>query len=216
MENKTMIDMNIIVYTYVKKFPFFNLNVGARIFRINGFTYMSQNSYSCDLVQMNELENIDFDDFVNCKYFEKETKIEKLPVYKQGDFIVIVDNKSNSKDKSVQKNNIYSVVSNKRIKYKYIDNLSYTIKVRNVNTGKEEEVSSDKILGKTRQYWFLNSHGTVSSTYFLFNTDNDAYRILTNNVFYSYEEANNALEKINMKIDDKTKIISNAINKNIL
>lgn len=220
-----------IVYNYVKELPLFNLILGDKIIRIGNKSYIRTNVNS-NLTRKTYLDDINLDDFTFLGYFEKTIGCVDLPTFNEGDFVVTSDDIANAK-KIVPNptcgNQVHKVIGIRIMKYKYNGKLASTIKIKNVNTGKEQEISSDKIVCKTSQYWFLNSHGSVSATYFWLKPYDDAFRITTNNVYYSHEEACKAIAKFSLDIDNKAKtlnpnnvdlgramLIDNAASKNIL
>lgn len=220
-----------IVYNYVKKLPLFNLILGDKIIRIGNKSYIRTNVNS-NLTRKTYLDDINLDDFTFLGYFEKTIGCVDLPTFNEGDFVVTSDDIANAKKivpNPACSNQVHKVIDIKNIKYKYNGKLASTIKIKNVNTGKEQEITVDKIVCKTSKYWFLNSHGSVSATYFWLKPNDDAFRITTNNVYYSHEEAHKAITNFRLDIDNKAKtlnpnnidlgramLINNAASKNIL
>lgn len=222
-----------IVYNYVRELPLFNLNLGDKIIRIGNKSYIRTNTNN-NLIRKAYLDDINLDDFAFLGYFEKTEKTVEcvdLPNFNEGDFVVTSDDIANAKKivpNPTCSNQVHKVIGI-NMKYRYNCKLSSTIKIKNVNTGKEQEITVDKIVCKTSKYWFLNSHGIVSATYFWFKPNDDAFRIATNNVYYSHEEAHKAITNFRLDIDNKAKtlnpnnidlgramLIDNAASKNIL
>lgn len=220
-----------IVYNYVKALPLFNLNLGDKIIRIGNKSYIRTNVNS-NLTRKAYLDDINLDDFAFLGYFEKTIECADLQTFKEGDFVVTSGDIANAKKivpNPTCSNQVHKVIDTKNMKYRYNCKLSNTIKIKNVNTGKEQEITVDKIVCKTSKYWFLNSHGSVSATYFWLKPNDDAFRIATNNVYYSHEEAHKAITNFRLDIDNKANtlnpnnidlgramLIDNAASKNIL
>ena len=74
------------------------------------------------------------------------------------------------------------------------------MEVRDVNNGKMEIVNTDDIVSDTRKYWFLNSKGQVSCTYYWLNPVADLYRRKTKNMYYSHDDALKSLKIIERDI----------------
>lgn len=71
-----------------------------------------------------------------------------------------------------------------------------------------EIVNTDDIVSDTRKYWFLNSKGQVSCTYYWLNPVADLYRSKTNNIYYSYNHAVSALQTIEYNINNDAAVLS--------
>ena len=82
------------------------------------------------------------------------------------------------------------------------------MEVRDVSNGKMEIVNTDDIVGDTRKYWFLNSKGQVSCTYYWMNPVADLYRNNTNNIYYSHKDAVSALQTIEHNINNDAAVLS--------
>ena len=82
------------------------------------------------------------------------------------------------------------------------------MEVRDVNTGKMEIINTDDVVCNTRKYWFLNSKGQVSCTYYWMNPVADLYRSKTNNIYYSNKDAASALQAIEYNINNDAAVLS--------
>lgn len=82
------------------------------------------------------------------------------------------------------------------------------MEVKDVNSGKIEIVNTDDIVSDTRKYWFLNSKGQVSCTYYWMNPVADLYRSKTNNIYHSHKDAVSALQTIEYNINNDAAVLS--------
>lgn len=149
-----------IVYNYVKELPLFNLILGDKIIRIGNKSYIRTNVNN-NLIRKAYLDDINLDDFTFLGYFEKTVECVDLPTFNEGDFVVTSDDIANAKKivpNPTCSNQVHKVIGIKNMKYRYNSKLVSAIKIKNVNTGKEREITVDKIVCKTSKYWFLNSH----------------------------------------------------------
>lgn len=82
------------------------------------------------------------------------------------------------------------------------------MEVKDVNSGKMEIVNTDDVVSDTKKYWFINSKGQVSCTYYWMNPVADLYRSKTNNIYYSYNDAVSALQTIEYNINNDAAVLS--------
>ena len=82
------------------------------------------------------------------------------------------------------------------------------MEVKDVNSGKMEIVNTDDVVCNTRKYWFLNSKGQVSCTYYWMNPVADLYRSKTANIYYSNKDAVSALQTIEYNINNDAAVLS--------
>ena len=71
-----------------------------------------------------------------------------------------------------------------------------------------EIVNTDDIVSDTRKYWFLNSKGQVSCTYYWMNPVADLYRSKINNIYHSHGHAVSALQTIEYNINNDAAVLS--------
>lgn len=203
------------VYKYVKANPLINLNVNDRVYVVNGFTFLS-NQYG--VIRKDCLRDINFEDLVKIGLFDKTITNFNISNYSKGDLIVLSDNKDKAREVSASnptKNRIVeitkepSVIIPPRKGYEKAPlRFIQEMEVRDVNNGKMEIVNTDDIVSDTRKYWFLNSKGQVSCTYYWLNPIADLYRSKTNNIYYSHNHAVSALQTIEYNINNDAAVLS--------
>lgn len=202
------------VYKYVKANPLIKLNVNDRIYVVNGVTFLS-NQYG--VTRKDCLRDINFEDLVKIGLFDKTITNFNISNYSKGDLIVLSDNKDKAREVSASnptKNRVVEITKEPTI---VISRKAYVkgplrfiqeMEVRDVNTGKMEIVNTDDIVSDTRKYWFLNSKGQVSCTYYWLNPVADLYRSKTNNIYYSHNHAVSALQTIEYNINNDAAVLS--------
>lgn len=202
------------VYKYVKANPLIKLNVNDRVYVVNGFTFLS-NQYG--VTRKDCLRDINFEDLTKIGLFDKTITNFNISNYSKGDLIVLSDNKDKAREVSASnptKNRVVEITKEPTI---VIPRKGYgrsplrfiqEMEVKDVNNGKMEIVNTDDIVSDTRKYWFLNSKGQVSCTYYWLNPVADLYRSKTNNIYYSYNHAVGALQTIEYNINNDAAVLS--------
>lgn len=202
------------VYKYVKANPLIKLNVNDKVYVVNGFTFL-ENQYG--VTRKDCLRDINFEDLTKIGLFDKTITNFNISNYSKGDLIVLSDNKDKAKEVSASnptKNRVVEITKEPTI---VISRKGYgkaplrfiqEMEVRDVNNGKTEIVNTDDIVSDTRKYWFLNSKGQVSCTYYWLNPVADLYRSKTNNIYYSHSHAVTALHTIEYNINNDAAVLS--------
>ena len=202
------------VYKYVKANPLIKLNVNDRVYVVNGFTFLS-NQYG--VTRKDCLRDINFEDFTKIGLFDKTITNFNISNYSKGDLIVLSNNKDKAREVSASnptKNRVVEITKEPTV---VIPRKGYgksplrfiqEMEVRDVNNGKMEIVNTDDIVSDTRKYWFLNSKGQVSCTYYWSNPVADLYRSKTNNIYYSHNHAVSALQTIEYNINNDAAVLS--------
>lgn len=202
------------VYKYVKANPLIKLNVNDRVYVVNGFTFLS-NQYG--VTRKDCLRDINFEDLTKIGLFDKTITNFNISNYSKGDLIVLSDNKDKAKRVSASnpiKNRVVEITKEPTV---VIPRKGYgrsplrfiqEMEVKDVNNGKMEIVNTDDIVSDTRKYWFLNSKGQVSCTYYWLNPVADLYRSKTNNIYYSHNHAVGALQTIEYNINNDAAVLS--------
>ena len=202
------------VYKYVKANPLIKLNVNDRVYVVNGFTFLS-NQYG--VTRKDCLRDIKCEDLTKIGLFDKTITNFNISNYSKGDLIVLSDNKDKAREVSASnptKNRVVEITKEPTV---VIPRKGYgnsplrfiqEMEVRDVNSGKMEMVNTDDIVSYTRKYWFLNSKGQVSCTYYWLNPVADLYRSKTNNIYYSHKDAVSALQTIEYNINNDAAVLS--------
>lgn len=202
------------VYKYVKANPLIKLNVNDRVYVVNGFTFLS-NQYG--VTRKDCLRDINFEDLTKIGLFDKTITNFNISNYSKGDLIVLSDNKDKAREVSASnptKNRVVEITKEPTV---VIPRKGYVrsplrfiqeMEVRDVNNGKMEIANTDDIVSDTRKYWFLNSKGQVSCTYYWLNPVVDLYRSKTNNIYYSHNHAVSALQTIEYNINNDAAVLS--------
>ena len=204
----------VYVYKYVKANPLIKLNVNDKVYMVNGIAFLS-NQYG--VTKKDCLKDINFEDLAKIGLFEKTITNFNMSNYSKGDLVVLSNNKDKAKEVSVSnptKNRVVEIIKEPTIviprkgygkaPLRFIQEMG----VRDVNTGKMEIVNTDDIVCNTRKYWFLNSKGQVSCTYYWMNPVADLYRNNTNNIYYSHKDAVSALQAIEHNINNDAAVLS--------
>lgn len=202
------------VYKYVKANPLIKLNVNDKVYVVNGFTFLS-NQYG--VTRKDCLRDINFEDLTKIGLFDKTITNFNISNYSKGDLIVLSDNKDKAREVSASnptKNRVVEIIKEPTIvilqkgygkaPLRFIQEME----VRDVNNGKTEIVNTDDIVSDTRKYWFMNSKGQVSCTYYWLNPVADLYRSKTNNIYYSHNHAVSALQTIEYNINNDAAVLS--------
>lgn len=204
----------VSVYKYIKANPLIKLNVDDKVYVVNGFTFLS-NQYG--VTRKDCLKDINFEDLTKIGLFNKTITNFNMSNYFKGDLIVLSDNKDKAREVSASnptKNRVVEITKEPTV---VIPRKGYgkaplrfiqEMEVRDVNNGKMEIVNTDDIVSDTRKYWFLNSKGQVSCTYYWLNPVADLYRSRTNNIYYSHNHAVSALHTIEFNINNDAAVIS--------
>ena len=204
----------VYVYKYVKANPLIKLNVNDKVYMVNGIAFLS-NQYG--VTRKDCLKNINFEDLVKIGLFEKTINNFNMSNYSKGDLIVLSDNKDKAREVSASnptKNRVVEIIKEPTV---IIPRKGYgrsplrfiqEMEVRDVSNGKMEIVNTDDIVGDTRKYWFLNSKGQVSCTYYWMNPVADLYRSKTNNIYHSHKDAVSALQTIEYNINNDAAVLS--------
>lgn len=202
------------VYKYVKANPLIKLNVNDKVYVVNGFTFLS-NQYG--VTRKDCLRDINFEDLTKIGLFDKTITNFNISNYSKGDLIVLSDNKDKAREVSASnpiKNRVVEITKEPTV---VIPRKGYSksplrfiqeMEVRDVNNGKMKIVNTDDIVSDTRKYWFLNSKGQVSCTYYWLNPVADLYRSKTNNIYYSHNHAVSALQTIEYNINNDAAVLS--------
>lgn len=202
------------VYKYVKSNPLIKLNVNDRVYVVNGFTFLS-NQYG--VTRKDCLRDINFEDLTKIGLFEKTINNFNMSNYSKGDLIVLSDNKDKAREVSASnpiKNRVVEITKEPSV---VIPRKGYgrsplrfiqEMEVKDVSNGKMEIVNTDDIVSDSRKYWFLNSKGQVSCTYYWMNPVADLYRSKTNNIYHSHKDAVSALQTIEYNINNDAAVIS--------
>ena len=204
----------VYVYKYVKANPLIKLNVNDKVYVVNGIVFLS-NQYG--VTRKDCLKDINFEDLVKIGLFEKTITNFNISDYSKGDLVVLSNNKDKAKEVSASnptKNRVVEIIKEPTM---VIPRKGYgkaplrfiqEMEVRDVNTGKMEIVNTDDVVCNTRKYWFLNSKGQVSCTYYWLNPVADLYRSKTNNIYYSHKHAVSALQNIEYNINNDAAVLS--------
>lgn len=204
----------VSVYKYVKANPLIKLNVNDRVYVVNGFTFLS-NQYG--VTRKDCLRDINFEDLTKIGLFDKTITNFNISNYSKGDLIVLSNNKDKAREVSASnptKNRVVEITKEPTV---VIPRKGYgksplrfiqEMEVKDVNNGKMEIVNTDDIVSDTRKYWFLNSKGQVSCTYYWLNPVADLYRSKTNNIYYSHNHAVSALQTIEYNINNDAAVLS--------
>ena len=202
------------VYKYVKANPLIKLNVNDKVYIVNGFTFLS-NQYG--VTRKDCLKDINFEDLAKIGLFDKTITNFNISNYSKGDLIVLSNNKDKAREVSASnptKNRVVEIIKEptvvipRNVYSKSPLRFIQEMEVRDVNNGKMEIVNTDDIVSDTRKYWFLNSKGQVSCTYYWLNPVADLYRSKTNNIYYSHNHAVSALQTIEYNINNDAAVIS--------
>ena len=202
------------VYKYVKANPLIKLNVNDKVYVVNGFTFLS-NQYG--VTRKDCLKDINFEDLAKIGLFDKTITNFNISNYSKGDLIVLSDNKDKAREVSASnptKNRIVEIIKEptvvipRNVYSKSPLRFIQEMEVRDVNNGKMEIVNTDDIVSDTRKYWFINSKGQVSCTYYWLNPVADLYRSKTNNIYYSHNHAVSALQTIEYNINNDAAVLS--------
>lgn len=202
------------VYKYVKANPLIKLNVNDKVYVVNGIVFLS-NQYG--VTRKDSLKDINFEDLVKIGLFEKTITNFNISNYSKGDLIVLSNNKDKAKEVSASnptKNRVVEITKEPTIVIprkgygKVPLRFTQEMEVRDVNTRKMEIINTDDVVCNTRKYWFLNSKGQVSCTYYWMNPVADLYRSNTNNIYYSNKDAVSALQNIEYKINNDAAVLS--------
>ena len=204
----------VYVYKYVKANPLIKLNVNDKVYVVNDIVFLS-NQYG--VTRKDSLKDINFEDLAKIGLFEKTITNFNISNYSKGDLIVLSDNKDKAKEVSASnptKNRVVEITKEPtiviprkgygKVPLRFIQEME----VKDVNSGKMEIVNTDDIVCDTRKYWFLNSKGQVSCTYYWMNPVADLYRSKTNNIYYSNKDAVSALQNIEYKINNDAAVLS--------
>lgn len=202
------------VYKYVKANPLIKLNVNDKVYVVNGITFLS-NQYG--VTRKDCLKDINFEDLAKIGLFDKTITNFNISNYSKGDLIVLSDNKDRAREVSASnptKNRVVEIIKEPtvviprkrygRSPLRFIQEME----VKDVNDGKIGIVNTDDIVSDTRKYWFLNSKGQVSCTYYWLNPVADLYRSKTNNIYYSHNHAVSALQTIEYNINNDAAVLS--------
>ena len=204
----------VYVYKYVKANPLIKLNVNDKVYVVNGIVFLS-NHYG--VTRKDCLKDINFEDLAKIGLFEKTITNFNMSNYSKGDLVVLSNNKDKAKEVSASnptKNRVVEITKEPTI---VIPRKGYgkaplrfiqEMEVRDVNTGKMEIINTDDVVCNTRKYWFLNSKGQVSCTYYWMNPVADLYRSKTNNIYYSNKDAASALQAIEYNINNDAAVLS--------
>lgn len=204
----------VYVYKYVKENPLFKLNVNDKVYIVNGFTFLS-NQYG--VIRMDGLRDINFEDLAKVGLFEKSITNFDISNYLKGDLVVLSDNNDRAREVSASnptKNHIVEIIKDPTViipKNKYVKSplrFIQEMEVKDVNTGKMKIVNTDDIVCNTKKYWFINSKGQVSCTYYWMNPVVDLYRSKINNMYYSHDDALKSLQIIERDIHTEACVLS--------
>lgn len=202
------------VYKYVKANPLIKLNVNDRVYVVNGITFLS-NQYG--VTRKDCLRDINFEDLTKIGLFDKTITNFNISNYSKGNLVVLSNNKDKAREVSASnptKNRVVEIAKEPTV---VIPRKGYgksplrfiqEMEVRDVNNGKMEIVNTDDIVSDTRKYWFINSKGQVSCTYYWMNPVADLYRSKTNNIYYSHDHAVSALQTIEYNINNDAAVLS--------
>ena len=204
----------VYVYKYVKANPLIKLNVNDKVYVVNGIVFLSS---QYGVTRKDCLKNINFEDLVKIGLFEKAITNFNISDYLKGDLVVLSNNKDKAKEVSASnptKNRVVEIIKEPTV---VIPRKGYgkaplrfiqEMEVRDVNSGKTEIVNTDDVVCNTRKYWFINSKGQVSCTYYWMNPVADLYRSKTNNIYYSNKDAVSALQTIEYNINNDAAVLS--------
>ena len=203
----------VYVYKYVKANPLIKLNVNDKVYVVNGIAFLS-NQYG--VTRKDCLKDINFEDLAKIGLFDKTITNFNISDYSKGDLIVLSDNKDKAREVSASnptKNRVVEIIKEPTV---VIPRKGYgkaplrfiqEMEVRDVNTGKMKIINTDDVVCNTRKYWFINSKGQVSCTYYWMNPVADLYRSKTNNIYYSHNHAVSALQNIEYKINNDAALL---------
>lgn len=202
------------VYKYVKANPLIKLNVNDKVYMVNGIAFLS-NQYG--VTRKDCLKDINFEDFAKIGLFEKTIVNFNISNYSKGDLVVLSNNKDKAREVSASnltKNRVVEITKEPTI---VIPRKGYgkaplrfiqEMEGRDANTGKMEIINTDDIVCDTRKYWYINSKGQVSYTYYWMNPVADLYRSKTNNIYYSHNHAVTALQTVEYNINNDAAVLS--------
>lgn len=204
----------VYVYKYVKANPLIKLNVNDKVYVVNGITFLS-NQYG--VTRKDCLKDINFEDLAKIGLFDKTITNFNISNYFKGNLVVLSNNKDKAKEVSVSnptKNRVVEIIKEPTViiprkgygksPLKFIQEME----VKDVNTGKMQIINTDDIVCDTRKYWFINSRGQVSCTYYWMNPVADLYRSKTNNIYHSHDHAVKALQTIEYNINNDAAVLS--------
>ena len=180
----------VYVYKYVKANPLIKLNVNDKVYVVNGITFLS-NQYG--VTRKDCLKDINFEDLAKIGLFDKAREVSAS---------------NPTKNRIVEITKEPTVVIPRKGYGKSPLRFIQEMEVKDVNNGKMEIVNTDDIVSDTRKYWFLNSKGQVSCTYYWLNPVADLYRSKTNNIYYSHNHAVSALQTIEYNINNDAAVLS--------
>lgn len=180
----------VYVYKYVKANPLIKLNVNDKVYVVNGITFLS-NQYG--VTRKDCLKDINFEDLAKIGLFDKTREVSAS---------------NPTKNRIVEITKEPTVVIPRKGYGKSPLRFIQEMEVKDVNNGKMEIVNTDDIVSDTRKYWFLNSKGQVSCTYYWLNPVADLYRSKTNNIYYSHNHAVSALQTIEYNINNDAAVLS--------
>lgn len=204
----------VLVYKYVKANPLIKLNINDKVYVANVIVFLL-NQYG--VTRKDSLKDINFEDLVKIGLFEKTITNFDISNYSKGDLIVLSDNKDKAREVSASnptKNRVVeitkepTIVIPRKVSGKAPLRFIQEMEVKDVNSGKIEIVNTDDVVCDTRKYWFLNSKGQVSCTYYWMNPVADLYRSNTNNIYYSNKDAVSALQTIKYNINNDAAVLS--------
>ena len=204
----------VYVYKYVKANPLIKLNVNDKVYVVNGITFLS-NQYG--VTRKDCLKDINFEDLAKIGLFDKTITNFNISNYFKGNLVVLSNNKDKAKEVSASnptKNRVVEIIKEPTLiisrkgygksPLKFIQEME----VKDVNTGKMQIINTDDIVCDTRKYWFINSRGQVSCTYYWMNPVADLYRSKTNNIYHSHDHAVKALQTIEYNINNDAAVLS--------
>lgn len=184
--------MEKTIYTVVKNIPGFNFNIGDEFHIVNNECYVKKkmnNSMYTALKRQSEFDSFPFGSFSS--NFKKAVKNVNDCPYEIGDLVVtnkyglMYFQNSQCLIDSKPRNEIWKVKSNPT----YTSDNRYKLEVVNIMNGERKEINEKQILAKSKPYWFIDSHGKIQMTYYFLRPVEDKYRIATDNVFNSYDNA---------------------------
>ena len=88
----------VSVYKYVKANPLIKLNIGDKVYVVNGVVFLSS---QYGVTRKDSLKDINFEDYVKIGLFEKTIENFNISNYFKGNLVVLSDNKDKAREVSL-------------------------------------------------------------------------------------------------------------------
>ena len=205
----------VYVYRYVKNNPLIKLDINDKIYVVNGIVFLL-NKYGI-ITKKDCFKDINFEDLAKIGIFEETITNFSISNYIKGNLVVLSDNKDKAREVSASnptKNRVVEIIKEPTIIIsrkgygKSLLRFIQEMEVRDVNTGNIQTINTDDIVCNTKKYWFINSKGQVSCTYYWMNPVADLYRSKTSNMYHSHDQALKSVETIECNINIEARTLS--------